>query len=322
MRELTYAEALNEALHQSMARDQTIVVWGQAVGCCSGTIAVNRGLYESFGPLRVGDAPGAESGVVGAAIGAAMAGLKPVVELMGVDFASRSLDQIFEQAARMHKLTGGALKVPVVIRTLLDDYSGVGALHWAALHDRFARVPGLKVVLPSNPFDAKGLLIAALESADPVVFIEHQRLYRSARGPVPAEYYTIPFGQAVVRRRGRDVTLIAFSRMNQLVLQAAELLARDGIDAEVIDPRTLVPVDTATLLASVRKTGRVLLVGEDHGKGVATRDLADHLAEWAGADLLVAPRYLVPPDEPVLFDQWLPAAQRVASSARELLACG
>lgn len=261
MRELRYVEAIREALRQEMRRDPRVFLMGEDIGVYGGAFGVTDGLLEEFGPERVIETPISELAIAGAAVGAALLGMRPVIEIMFMDFITLAMEQIVNQAAKVHFMFGGAASVPIVIRTPAGAGTGAAAQHSQSLEAWFVHVPGLKVVMPSTPYDAKGLLISAIRDENPVIFIEHKLLYRT-KGPVPEEEYTIPLGVADVKREGRDVTVIATSLMVVRALAAAEKLAQEGIEVEVIDPRTLKPLDVETLVKSAKKTGRVLIVHE------------------------------------------------------------
>ena len=262
-RELTYREAVNEALRQEMEADPDVFMIGEDIGRHGGAFAVTKGLYDQFGPERVRDTPISEAAIVGAANGAAIRGLRPVAEIMYSDFTTIAMDQICNQAAKMRYMFGGKIRLSMVIRTPGGSGGrGNAAQHSQSLEAWFAHVPGLKVVIPSTPFDAKGLLRAAIRDDNPVLFLEHKVLYNS-KGPVPEEPYLIPLGKAEVKRPGTDVTVVAYSRMVLRSLSAAERASGEGIDVEVVDPRSLVPLDMPTILESVRRTGRVVVVEED-----------------------------------------------------------
>jgi len=261
MRELRYVEAIREALRQEMRRDERVFLIGEDIGVYGGAFGVTDGLLEEFGPERVIDTPISEQAIIGVAVGAALVGMRPVAEIMFMDFVTLAMEQIVNQAAKIHFMFGGAASVPIVIRTPAGAGTGAAAQHSQSLEAWFAHVPGLKVVMPSTPYDAKGLLISAIRDDNPVIFIEHKLLYRT-KGFVPEEEYTIPLGTAEIKREGRDVTVIATSLMVIRALAAAEKLAQEGIEVEVVDPRTLKPLDVETILKSVMKTGRVLIVHE------------------------------------------------------------
>lgn len=258
---LSYRDALNQAMREEMRRDEKVFLIGEEVGYYQGAFKVSKGFVEEFGPTRVLDTPITEAGFTGLAIGAAMAGLHPIVELMTFNFGILAMDQIVNNAAKIRYMSGGQLSVPMVIRGPGSAAHQLGAQHSQSLEAWFAHVPGLKVVVPATPHDAKGLLKSAIRDPNPVIFIEAQLLY-GTKGDVSDGDYTIPIGLADVKREGRDVTVVAYSKMLLLALEAAEELARQGIDVEVVDPRTLKPLDVETLVTSVKKTGRLVVVEE------------------------------------------------------------
>jgi pyruvate/2-oxoglutarate/acetoin dehydrogenase E1 component len=272
-RTIMFREALNEALREEMRRDPTIFLMGEGIAERGGSYKVTVGLLEEFGPRRVIDTPISEASFVGAGVGAAIAGMRPVVEILFADFTLLAMDQIINQAAKFRFMTGGAGRVPLVIRTQGGAGNGLAAQHSQSLEALFYHVPGLKLAVPSTPRDAKGLMKTALRGEDPVLFMEHKLLYMTA-GEVPEEEFLIPFGQAEIRRPGRDVTVVAWSNMLPRCLEAAASLATEGIDAEIIDPRTLVPLDKDRLLESVRKTQHVVLVQEAVRRGGVASDIA------------------------------------------------
>ena len=287
-RELTFAQAIREALDEEMARDERIIVLGEDVGVWGGVFRCTEGLYNKYGEDRVIDTPLSEEGYVGLAVGAAMTGFHPVPEIMFGDFITLAMDQIVNQAAKMRYMTGGQVQVPITIRATMGGGRSSGGQHSQSWHAWFAHVPGLKVVVPSTPYDAKGLLKSSLREPNPVVFFEDKVMYAKIKGPVPEEEYTIPLGQADIKRQGQDVTLIALSRMIHPTLAAAERLAGEGISAEVIDPRTLTPLDEGTLIASVAKTGGAVIVDEGYQRFGATAEIAALLA-YGAFDYLDAP---------------------------------
>jgi len=323
MLELTYADALREALREEMLRDPRVVLMGEEIGVFEGVYKVTRGLLKEFGPERVIDTPISEAAIAGAAIGAALGGLKPVAEIMYMDFLPIALDQIGTQAAKMHFMSGGKLKVPMVLRT---QYS-LGRVH-GAQHSQFFpsvlfQVPGLKVVLPSTPHDAKGLLKAAIRDENPVVFIESGVLYR-AKGPVPDEEYVIPLGQCDVKKTGNDITIVAVSRVVTEALTAAAKLEEQGIAAEIIDPRTIQPLGLATILESVKKTGRLIVASDDVKSGGIGSEIAAAVVE-EGFDSLDAPivRVASPnmpiPFSPTLEQAYMPSAEKIVQAAKKLI---
>ncbi len=324
MREITLAQAIREALAEEMRRDPHVFVLGEDVAEAGTPFKVLSGLVQEFGSQRVVDTPISEAGFVGIAVGAAMTGMRPVVDIMFGDFLTLAMDQIVNQAAKVHYMSGGKLKVPLVVRTTLGATRRSAAQHSQSLHAWFSHVPGLKVALPSTPYDAKGLLKTAIRDDNPVIFFEDKMMYQ-VKGLVPEEEYTIPFGVADVKRPGRHVTVVATSSMVYVALEAARLLEAEGIEAEVVDPRTTVPLDVETLVASARKTGRVIVVDEGCRRFGVTAELAAVIAEEAFYDLEAPVRRLgaldVPvPFSPVLEDQTVPIPEQVARVAREL--CG
>lgn len=260
-RELSYAEAIREALREEMRADGRVFLLGEDIGVYGGAFGVTDGLLEEFGPERVRDTPISEAAITGCAIGAAVTGMRPVVEIQFMDFATLCMEQLVLQAAKMRYMFGGTAQVPMVLRTPAGSGSGAAAQHSESLEAWFAHVPGLKVVVPSTPGDAKGLLRASIHDGNPVIFVEHKLLYRT-RGPVPEEPYALPLGAAEVKREGRDVTVIATGVMVSRALAAAAAVADEGLSVEVIDPRTLRPLDTQALVDSVKKTGRAVIVYE------------------------------------------------------------
>ncbi|MFQ5848486.1 MAG: pyruvate dehydrogenase complex E1 component subunit beta [Candidatus Methylomirabilales bacterium] len=281
---ITYREALNQGLREEMARDERVLVFGEDVVAYGGAYGVTSGLVQEFGEKRVMDSPIAEGGIGGTAVGAAMGGLRPVAELMTINFALLASDAIINHAAKIRHMFGGQMSVPLVFRTVGGAGAQLAATHSQNLESIFAHVPGLKVVAPAMPADAKGLLKSAIRDEDPVLFIEHALLYR-VRGEVPEGEFLIPMGKAEVKRAGKDITLVAYSRMTLVALEAADRLSHEGIDAEVVDLRTLRPLDMETVVASVRKTNRAVTVEEawrSYGIGaeVASRiqeEAFDHL---------------------------------------------
>lgn len=284
MREIMYRDALREAIDEEMARDPTVFIIGEGIAERGGSYKVTEGLLAKYGSKRVRDTPLAEASMIGAGVGAAIAGARPIVEILYIDFAMLGMDQIVNQAAKFRLMTGGAGKVPFVMRTQGGAGGGVAAQHSQSLEALFYHIPGLRVVMPSTPFDAKGLLKQSLRQDNPVMFVEHKHLY-ATKGEVPDEEYVIPFGKAEIRRQGSDVTVIAWSNMVPRTLEAAESLAGEGVSAEVIDPRTLVPLDVETILASVRKTGRCVIVQEAVRRGGVASDIASIIQEKAFFDL-------------------------------------
>ena len=272
-RKILYRDALNEALREEMSRDPDVFVMGEGIAERGGSYKVTTGLLEQFGPKRIFDTPIAEASFTGIGVGAAIIGMRPVVEILFIDFTLLILDQLINQAAKYHFMTGGTRKVPLVVRTQGGTGNGLAAQHSQSLEGIFYHIPGLKIAVPSTPYDAKGLLKSAIRLDEPVMFIEHKLLYLS-EGEVPEEDYHIDFGRGDIKRPGNDVTVIAWSNMIPRALSAAEKLAVDGIDAEVIDPRTLVPLDKELILSSVRKTEHVVIVQEAVRRGGVASDIA------------------------------------------------
>jgi pyruvate dehydrogenase E1 component beta subunit len=323
-RELTFAQAIREALAEEMRRDARVCILGEDVAEAGTPFKVLSGLVEEFGKERVIDTPISEAGFTGLGVGAAMTGLRPVVDIMFGDFITLTMDQMVNQAAKVHYMSGGAWKVPMVMRTTLGATRRSAAQHSQSLHAWFSHVPGLKVVLPSTPYDAKGLLKTAIRDENPVVFFEDKMMYK-LKGPVPEEEYTIPFGVADVKREGEDVTLVATSSMVQVALGAAALLQDSGLNAEVIDPRTTWPLDEKTLIDSVKKTSRAIVLDEGYGRYGAAAEIAAVIAEGAFYDLDAPVRRMgamhVPiPFSPPLEDATVPTERSVFEAARKL--CG
>jgi acetoin:2,6-dichlorophenolindophenol oxidoreductase subunit beta len=322
VRQLTIAQAVNEALAEELRLDETVFVIGEDVAEAGTPFKVLSGLVEEFGPERIVDSPISEAGIAGLGVGAAMTGLRPVVDIMFGDFLTLVMDQLANQAAKTHYMSGGKLSVPLVLRTTLGATRRSAAQHSQSLQAWVAHVPGLKVVLPSTPYDAKGLLKSAIRDDNPVVFIEDKMDWRIT-GPVPEEEYLLPLGLADVKREGEDVTLVGTSSMVRVCLEAAELLAAEGISAEVVDPRTLTPLDEDTLVRSAEKTGRAIVVDEGHRRYGVTAELASVIAERAFYHLDAPVRRLGALDVPVPFsppleDETVPTPERVAAAAREL----
>ncbi|MEH7482362.1 alpha-ketoacid dehydrogenase subunit beta [Neobacillus drentensis] len=258
---ITYAQAINEALREEMQANEDVVLLGEDIGSYGGVFKVTKDLFSEFGKDRVIDTPISEAGFVGIGVGAAITGMRPILEIMWIDFTLVAVDQILNQAAKLSYMSGGKTKVPLVIRTQGGGGRGNGAQHSQCLEGLFAQFPGIKVVCPSNPYDAKGLLKASIREESPVMFIEHKLLY-NMKGEVPVEEYSIPLGKADIKRKGKDVTIVALSSMVNLALKAAEQLEQEGIEAEVIDLRSLVPLDIDSVVNSVRKTNRLVIVQE------------------------------------------------------------
>ena len=322
-RELTLSQAVNEALAEELRRDPSVFVIGEDVAEAGTPFKVLSGLVEEFGPQRIIDSPISEAGIAGLALGAAMTGMRPVVDIMFGDFMTLVMDQVANQAAKIHYMSGGRLKAPLTVRTTLGATRRSAAQHSQSLHALVAHVPGLKVALPATPYDAKGLFKAAIRDDNPVVVFEDKMMF-AVKGTVPTAEYVLPLGVADVKREGEDVTLVATSSMVYVALDAAERLAAEGISAEVIDPRTLVPLDRETVLASARKTGRAIVVDEGHRSYGVGAELAALIGEEAFYDLDAPVRRLcamdVPiPFSPVLEDVTVPTADGIAAEARTLV---
>lgn len=305
MRRITFAQGLGEALAEEMRRDGGVFLMGEDIGVYGGSFGVTEGLLAEFGPERVRDTPITEAAIAGAAVGAAAAGLRPVAEIMFSDFLTISMDALVNQAAKMRYMFG--MNVPLVVRTAGGGGTGAASQHSQSLEAWFCHVPGLKVVMPSTPYDAKGLLKAAIRDDDPVIFFEAKRLYRT-EGEVPEEEYVLPLGKADIKRTGGDITLVCYGGMVPRCLEAAEALAKEGLDVEVVDPRTLSPLDTETIIASAGKTGRVLIVHEACKTGGLGAEISALIAESEAFAHLKAPiRRLGGADAPVPFSSELEA---------------
>ncbi|MCG7336056.1 alpha-ketoacid dehydrogenase subunit beta [Sporosarcina sp. ACRSM] len=288
MRELTYLEAIRESMSEEMRRDEDVFIMGEDIGVYGGAFGLTNGMIEEFGPERVRNTPISEAAISGCAVGAAMTGMRPILEIQFSDFVMIAMDNIVNQAAKMRYMFGGKTSVPVVVRLPGGSGAGFAAQHSQSLEAWMAHVPGLKVVQPSNAYDAKGLMKAAIRDNNPVLFYEHKLLYNT-KGEVPAEDYEIPLGQADIKREGSHITIVATAIMVNRALEAAEILAKEGIEVEVIDPRTLVPLDTETILNSVKKTSRVLVVYEAVKRGGYGAEIASMIAESDVFDYLDAP---------------------------------
>lgn len=278
MPEITFVESLRMTLKEEMQRDPSLMLIGEDIGRYGGIFGVTKGLLEEFGPHRVRSTPISESAIIGSALGAAMTGIRTVAEIMYIDFTTCAMDQIVNQVAKMRYMSGGKAKIPLVIRTQGGGGRGNAAQHSQSLEALFYHIPGLKIVMPSTPHDARGLLKTAIRDDNPVMFIEHKLLY-ATKGFVLDEEYLIPFGQADIKRKGKDVTVVAISYMVTKALKAADRLAGEGIEVEVIDPRTLVPLDLETLLQSVRRTNRVVVVHEGCRRGGIGAEIASQIQE-------------------------------------------
>jgi len=336
-RTITYREAINEAIRIEMRRDSAVILMGEDVAggaathleekgeeAWGGDLGVTKGLVQEFGRSRVRDTPISESAFIGAAVGAASTGLRPIAELMFVDFLGVCLDQIFNQGGKMRYMFGGKAKVPLVIRTLYGAGFRAAAQHSAVLYSIFTHMPGLKVVTPSTPYNAKGLLMAAIRDDDPVIFMEHLVLLDSS-GPVPEGEYVVPLGKAEIARPGKDVTVVAIGRMRLFSMQAAEALAKDGIDVEVVDPQSLSPLDESTILESVKKTHRLVVVDEGNPRCSVANDIVTLAAQQAFAYLDSAPRTVTAPHTPVPFsppleDAYIPSPAKIVAAVKAAVA--
>jgi len=322
MRQITFGQAINEALAEEMRRDPAVFIIGEDVGEAGTPFKVLSGLLKEFGPKRVIDSPISEAGIAGIGVGAAMTGMRPVVDIMFGDFLTLTMDQVVNQAAKIHYMSGGKLKVPLVLRTTLGATRRSAAQHSQSLHAWVSHIPGLKVAVPATPYDAKGLLKSAIRDDNPVVFFEDKMMYQ-LKGPVPRGEYTIPLGIAEVKRLGKDITLIATSSMVQVALAAAETLESSGINAEVVDVRTTAPLDKQTLIESAKKTSRVIVIDEGYERYGVTAESAATIAYGAFFYLDAPVKRMgsmdVPvPFSPILEDQTVPTPKGVAALARAL----
>ncbi|MBK7540679.1 MAG: alpha-ketoacid dehydrogenase subunit beta [Candidatus Competibacteraceae bacterium] len=334
-RKISMKMAINEAIDQEMSRDPTVIMMGEDIvggaggegekDAWGGVLGVTKGLYAKHGD-RLLDTPLSESAYVGAAIGAAACGMRPIAELMFIDFMGVCFDQIFNQAAKFRYMFGGKAETPVVIRAMVGAGFRAAAQHSQMLTPLFTHIPGLKVVCPSTPYDTKGLLIQSIRDNDPVIFCEHKNLY-GFEGDVPEKSYTVPFGEANVARDGKDVSIVAYGLMVHRALEAAALLAKDGIEAEVIDLRTLSPLDLDTVLESVEKTGRLVCVDEASPRCNIATDISAQVAMQAFGALkaqieLVTPPHVPVPFSPALEDLYIPSGPQIADAARRTLKKG
>lgn len=327
-RELTFKEAITEALMQEMERNEKVFLMGEDLQVFYGGgpfgVTPAEKFVKKFGPERVIDTPISEAGFIGAAAAAAATGLHPVVELMFVDFFGVCMDQIYNQAAKMRYMFGGQAKVPMVIRTVIGGGFGFAAHHSQCLYSIFAHLPGLKIVIPSTPYDAKGLLASAIRDEDPVMVFEHKGLYSSAKGPVPEEPYIIPFGKADIKREGKHVTVVATSLMVHKAINAAQRLEKEGISLEIVDPRTIVPLDKKTILESVKKTSKLVIVDEDYERCGFASEIAAMVAE-EGLFYLDSPikRVATPnvpiPYSPALEKVVIPDEDRIIKTVKQIV---
>jgi 2-oxoisovalerate dehydrogenase E1 component len=324
MRELTYVEAAREGLAEEMARDPAVFVVGEGIGARGGNFNTTVGLYDLYGAERLRDTPISERGFTALCTGAAAAGARPVVDFMFIDFITDAFGDMFNQMSKLQWMSGGRLKMPIVVRGCVGIAGANAAHHSGNYYPFFMHIPGFKVVLPSTPADAKGLLKTAIRCDDPVLFLEHKNLL-TLKGPVPEGEYLVPFGQAAITREGRDITVVGIAFMARLALQAAEQLAKEDISVEVIDPRTLAPLDIEAILASVHKTGRLLVADEDYAPCGAAAEIATQVME-RGFDDLDAPvkrlngLFCPAPYSPALLENIVPNAGTIVQALRDLLA--
>jgi pyruvate/2-oxoglutarate/acetoin dehydrogenase E1 component len=323
MRKINYTKALWEALHDALSKDERVFMVGEDIGVQGNIFGVTYGFLEEFGCKRIRNSPISEAAIIGAGIGAAILGMRPVVEIMYIDFTNCAMDQIVNQAAKLHYMTGGKVKVPLVIRTQGGAGTGEASQHSQSLEAFFAHVPGLRVVMPSTPYDAKGLLTTAIEDENPVMFIEHKQLYTTT-GEVPDESYSIPFGVADVKREGGEVTIVALSKTVLDALEAAEVLSAKGVEAEVIDPRTLNPLDENTIFESVKKTGRLIVAHQACRTGGFGAEIIARVVE---AGIPVRVKRVVGEDTPVpyskpLEERVLPDSSKIVDAAVTLMLGG
>ena len=320
----TYVQALNEALDLAMDRDPEVFLLGEDIGEMGGDFGVTRGLWAKYGEERVRDTPLSEAAIIGASVGSAMMGMRPVAEIMFADFLGECYDQLVNNAAKMHYMFDGQFKAPIVVRTACGGGFGGGPHHSQSVEGWFLNVPGLVIVAPSTPADAKGLLLASIENDNPILFLEHKALYR-IKGEVPEGYYTTPLRQAAVMREGKDVTIVATMKMVHEALAAAAELAKEGIEAEVIDLRTIRPYDAATVLASVRKTGRAVVANEAPKTGGIGAELSATIAEECFRDLKAPVIRVAGLDTPIPFSlvlekHILPGKEQVIAGVKQVMA--
>ncbi|AJO23026.1 alpha-ketoacid dehydrogenase subunit beta [Weizmannia coagulans] len=334
-RQISFSQAINEAMKLAMRRDENVILMGEDVAggaevdhlqdeeAWGGVLGVTKGLVQEFGRGRILDTPITEAGYMGAAMAAASTGLRPIAELMFNDFIGSCLDEVLNQGAKFRYMFGGKAQVPVTVRTMHGAGFRAAAQHSQSLYALFTSIPGLKVVVPSTPYDAKGLLLAAIEDNDPVIFFEDKTLY-NIKGEVPEDYYTIPLGKADRKREGSDITIVAIGKQVQTALEAAERLAKDGIEAEVIDPRSLSPLDEGAILQSVAKTNRLIVVDEANPRCNVATDIAALVADKGFDDLDAPIKRITAPHTPVPFsppleDLYLPSAGKIVQAVSELL---
>lgn len=325
MREITYTEAVREALSEAMREDENVFIMGEDIGIYGGAFGVTRGMLEEFGPERIRHTPISESAIAGAAVGSAITGMRPIFELQFSDFITIALDQMVNQAAKIHYMYGGNVSIPLVMRTPGGSGTGAAAQHSQSLENWTAHIPGLIVIQPSTAYDAKGLLHSAIANNNPVMFYEHKLCYRT-KGDVPEGKYFIPIGVADIKRSGKDISVIATSYMVHKALEAAEILAKEGIDIEIVDPRTLVPLDKKTIVDSVKKTGRALIVTEAVKRSGFSSELAAVVAEEESFDYLDHPVVrLAGAEVPIPYDPTLeklavPQVDDIVVACRKMMA--
>ncbi len=334
-REITMVQAVAEAMHQAMEQDESVVVYGEDVfggaglgdpheGSRGGTFGATKSLFPAFGPSRVRDTPISEAALVGIGVGAAASGLRPIVDMMWSSFTPLAFDQIFNQAAKLRYMFGGQASVPLVLRMAIGAGLGAAGQHSDTLYSLYTHLPGVKVVVPATPYDAKGLLMSAIADDNPVLFFEHMRLYNT-RAAVPEEPFYVPLGSASVTRSGEDVTIVGIAYMAKLALEVAETLAEEDVDAEVVDPRSLSPLDSTTIVDSVRKTGRLVVVDESPPRCSIAADIAAMVSEQAFDALVTPVRRVTAPHSPVplsppLESAYIPDAERIIAAVRGVLA--
>ncbi|UZW16205.1 alpha-ketoacid dehydrogenase subunit beta [Clostridium pasteurianum] len=323
MKTMSYSEAIREGMRIKMLEDENVFIFGEDVGPFGGCFGVTSGMHKEFGEMRVRDTPISEGAILGCAIGAAATGLRPIAELMFMDFSTVAMDMIVNQAAKLRYMTGGKMNLPLVVRMPCGAGVGASAQHSQSLEAWFTHIPGLKVVYPSTPADAAGLIITAIEDDNPVIFMEHKMLY-AMKGEVPEEIKAIPFGVADIKREGKDITIIATGRMVHESLKAAKQLEKNGIDAEVIDPRTLFPLDKETIFDSIKKTNRVLIVTEENRRGAYSGEISAEINEKI-FDYLDAPVMRVAslntpiPYSPGLEGFVIPNAKKILEATKSLI---
>jgi pyruvate dehydrogenase E1 component beta subunit len=323
-REQTYAEAIRDAMSEEMRRDEDVIFFGEDIGVYGGAFGVSLGMIDEFGPDRVMDTPISEAAIIGTAAGAAVTGMRPIAEIQFSDFIAIGMDQLANQAAKIRYMFGGRAQVPMVVRSPEGSGTGAAAQHSQSMEAWYCHVPGLKVVTPSTPYDAKGLLKASIRDNNPVIFLEQKLLYRT-KGPVPEEEYIVPLSESHVKREGRDLTIIAWGRMVQRSLEVAEELAGEGVEIEIVDPRTLRPLDSGPLIASAKKTGRVLIVHEAVLTGGFGGEIAAIIADSDAFYYLDAPiRRLGGMDVPIPYNPNLeqnvvPTVEQIRDTVREML---